>query len=381
LAAAGLALVTEPDVLHYLPFLTPVVRYNNVQSGIATALAPAVAASIFVGLAMFGVHRAAYHSGAVSVTVVRIKAFKAVFWVIVIVGGMWVVVAGSLLFGAHSLDTESGTATSVANGSIATALFLLLITINLAIIVPGLLLLQPVRLWRMYRREKRAITPRQHFRAIYPRIYNPIYAMGCCVLGIVFVAAFCLLFPLIGPAVVLLLLLSLVAHRYLIGYVYGRTDSGPTGGLLQLWIMRRFATLLSLQPLLLGLVILSRGKWILGGIMVGIAVAIVILVEWYCRKTLRMPGVDSLSPVTRDAIEAYVRSARPAGKVGGSGSGDKSSAVASSMDAKGKRRNANGSISSVLDMMNITLSVMPSNARNRPPVPLRKFLIHSIQSF
>jgi hypothetical protein len=367
--------VTNPDVVHYLPFLSPVVAYNNIQSGLATALAPAVAASIFVGLAMFGIHRAARHSGAVSVTVVRIKAFKAVFWVIVIVAGMWLVAAGSLLFGAGALDRQSDTTPTVANGSIASALFLLLIIINVAIIVPGLLLLQPVRLWRMYRRKRRAITPRQEFRAIYPKMYNPVYAMGCCILGIVFVSAFAILFPLIGPAVVLLVLLTLIAHRFLIGYVYGRTDSGQTGGLLQLWILRRFATMLALQPIVMGLVVLSRQKWILGGIMIGVAVAIVIAVEWYCTNKLKKPGVEALSPVTRDAIEAFTKSARPALGFGSRGASEKASAAPSSTERKGKERQRNGSISSVLDMMSITLAVMPGTSKNRPPVPLRTFSI------
>ncbi|CAG7846308.1 SubName: Full=Uncharacterized protein {ECO:0000313/EMBL:CCA69647.1} [Serendipita indica DSM 11827] len=336
LAAAGLALATSPDLVHYLPFLSPVVAHNNIPSGLATALAPAVAASIFVGLAMFGIHRAARHSGSVSVTVVRIKAFKAVFWVIVIVAGVWLVAAASLLFGAHALDQRSNEAPSIANGSIAVALLLLLITINIAIIVPGLLLLQPVRLWKQYRRKKKAVTPRQHFRAVYPQMYNPVYAMGCCILGIVFVAAFAVLFPLIAPAVLLLVLLTLVAHRYLVGYVYGRTDSGQTGGLLQLWVIRRFATLLALQPILLGLILMAHRKWILGGIMVGIAVVIVILVEWYCYKKLKKPGLDTLSPITRDAVDAYIQSARPAGRLFGS----EKNGTSVSSETKGKGRRA-----------------------------------------
>lgn len=203
---------------------------------------------------------------------------------------------------------------------------------------------------------------------MYPKLYNPAYAMGCCILGIVFVVAFALLFPLIGPAVLLLVFLTLIAHRFLIGYVYGRTDSGQTGGLLQLWVIQRFATLLSLQPLLLGLILLAREKWILGGIMVGIAVVIVVLVEWYCTRKLREPGVDSLSPVTRDALAAYSKSARPP-----ISSGTPSDPGAGSIsERKGKsRRQDNASISSVLDMMSITLAVMPSSARTRPPVPLR----------
>ena len=369
LGAAGLALATSPDLVHYLPFLSPVVAHNNIPSGLATALAPAVAASLFVGLAMFGIHRAARHSGAVSVTVVRIKAFKAVFWVIVIVAGVWLVAAASILFGAHALDERSSQAPSIANGSVAIALLLLLITINVAIIVPGLLLLQPVRLWKQYRRKKKAVTPRQHFRAVYPQMYNPVYAMGCCILGIVFVAAFAVLFPLIAPAVLLLVLLTLIAHRYLVGYVYGRTDSGQTGGLLQLWVLRRFATLLVLQPVLLGFILLAHRKWIPGGIMIGSAILIVFLVEWYCYKKLKKPGFDSLSPVTRDAVDAYIQSARPAGRLFGS----EKNGTSVSSDAKGKGPRAkNGSISSVLDMMSITLAVMPGSNRNRPPVPLRK---------
>ncbi|KIM28865.1 hypothetical protein M408DRAFT_16235 [Serendipita vermifera MAFF 305830] len=371
LACAGLAISTNPDVVHYLPFLSPVVSHNNIPSGLATGLAPAVGATIFVALAMFGIHRAASHSGAVSITVVRIKAFKAVFWVIVIVAGMWLVAAGSLLFGAGALDRQQGASTSVANGSIATALLLLLIIINVAIIVPGLLLLQPVRLWKMHKRKRRAITPRQEFRAMYPKMYNPVYAMGCCILGIVFVSAFALLFPLIGPAVLLLVFLTLIAHRFLIGYVYGRTDSGQTGGLLQLWVLRRFATMLALQPLVMGLVVLSRQKWVLGGIMIGTAVMIIILVEWYCTSKLKKPGVDSLSPVTRDALEAFARSARPAGRFGGFGTSEKASGAGSDSDRQGKdRHKRNGSISSVLDMMSITLAVMPGTRKNRPPVPL-----------
>jgi len=371
--------VTSPDVVHYLPFLSPVVAYNNIQSGLATALAPAVAASIFVGLAMFGIHYAARHCGSVSVTVVRIKTFKAVFWVIVIVAAMWLVAAGSLLFGASALDHQTDAATSVANGSIAGALFLLLIIINIAIIAPGLLLLQPIRLWHMHRRRRRAITPRQEFRAIYPKMYNPVYAMGCCILGIVFASAFAILFPLIAPAVALLVLLTLVAHRFLVGYVYSRTDSGQTGGLLQLWIMRRFATVLALQPLLVGLVVLSRQKWVLGGIMVGIAVAIILGVEWYCTNKLKKPGIESLSPVTRDAIEAFTRSARPALGFGGQGSSEKAIAAASSVERKGKERQRTGSLSSVLDMMSITLAVIPGPSKNRPPVPLRAFFFSPFQ--
>ena len=90
-------------------------------------------------------------------------------------------------------------------------------------------------------------------------------------------STFSLVFPLVAPAAALLLLLTLIgaclmsglllqwrrpnfvilaaAHRFLVGYVYGRTRS-QTGGLLQMWLIQRFGTLLAFQPLVLGLILL-----------------------------------------------------------------------------------------------------------------------------
>src|SRR6266702_2922195 len=36
-----------------------------------------------------------------------------------------------------------------------------------------------------------------------------------------------------------------LAHRFLVGYVYGRTRS-QTGGLLQIWLLKRFTSLIAL---------------------------------------------------------------------------------------------------------------------------------------
>jgi hypothetical protein len=204
---------------------------------------------------------------------------------------------------------------------------------------------------------------------MYPKAYDPSYALGACILAIVFVAAFALIFPLICPPVVLLIFLTLIAHRFLVGYVFGRTDSSQTGGLLQLWVLRRFATLLALQPLLLGLLLLSRELWILGGIMGGVALLIICGVEGYASWRLRKPSRRSLSAVARHSLHTYENSARPRRAVA-SASEEKS--TTSNTSDRPRRRNAHTSISSVLDMMNITLAVMPSPARNRGPVPLRK---------
>lgn len=49
--------------------------------------------------------------------------------------------------------------------------------------------------------------------ALYPRTYDPSFATGACVLAIVFASTFSLIFPLIGPAVVLLLFLTLIGGQ------------------------------------------------------------------------------------------------------------------------------------------------------------------------
>lgn len=49
--------------------------------------------------------------------------------------------------------------------------------------------------------------------AVYPRTYNPSFAIGACVLAILFVSTFALIFPLIAPVVVVALLLSLVGKQ------------------------------------------------------------------------------------------------------------------------------------------------------------------------
>lgn len=136
-------------------------------------------------------------------------------------------VIGAVLFSMRALNTNSGSAKSIAGGSIYISVLALALIFNVAIIFPACLLLQPFRLWRIIRAEKQAITPRQRFRgthpnswlisdvvsyfiAVYPRTYNPSFAISACILAIVFASTFALIFPLISPAVVILLFLTLI---------------------------------------------------------------------------------------------------------------------------------------------------------------------------
>ncbi|KAJ7597412.1 hypothetical protein C8J56DRAFT_920009 [Mycena floridula] len=362
-AAIGLALAAAPDEAHYLPFLHTLSDNNSLGAGIATILVPAVAALLFLALALYAVHWTANVRGSISISGGQLFIFKVTFFMLALVIAVLLAV-GSLLFALHSFSTgASSTATSqsVAEGSIYMTVMALTIVIQVAIIFPGLLLLQPHRVWRVLRAERAAITPRQRFRALYPRTYDPSYSLGVCVLGIVFASTFALIFPLIGPAVVVLLFLTLIAHRFLVGYVFARTHSS-TGGLLQIWILRRFGTLLSLQPILLGLIFLSQKFWIEGGILLGCGGIIILFVETYTHLKTRLPTRKSLSAITKDSLDTFNQTARPNGR-------HRTETQSPSLVSSGPAR-TRGSFASVLEMMSVTLAVMPSQSATRGAVPL-----------
>ncbi|TDL28546.1 hypothetical protein BD410DRAFT_759887 [Rickenella mellea] len=360
-AVAGLFVATAPDVAHFLPFLRPLLTTGKVASGLATVLAPAVAASLFIAFALLVVHYASRFDGSVSWSKSQMTAYKATFVILTVMASVWLVAVGAVIFSLDAFDKGTNRPQSVADGSIYISALMLSIVLTVAVISPALLLLQPIRLWRVVRSERQAVTPRQRFRAVYPRTYDPSYATGCCVLGLVFASTFALIFPLIGPAVAILLFLTLVANRFLVGYVYGRTNA-QIGGKSQLWLLKRFGTIICFQPILLGLIFLSRRLWIEGGILIGIAITVIILVEIYAHRKTKVPGIKSLSPITRNSLESFGKSARPGKR--------------RSVDEEGtslvtsQRSRTRGSIASVLEMMSVTLAVMPSPQQNRGPVPL-----------
>ena len=154
------------------------------------------------------------------------------------------------------------------------------------------------------------------------------------------------------------------AHRYLVGYVYARTHS-QTGALLQIWLLRRFGTLLAFQPILLGLILLSRNFWIEGGILIGSGVAVIIFVEFYASWKTRLPGQKALSAITQNSLHTFAGTARPSNRPNVD---EESTSLVSS--ARGAR--TRGSMASVLEMMSLTLAVMPSPSPFRGPIPLRE---------
>ncbi|KAG8955541.1 hypothetical protein FRC00_005328 [Tulasnella sp. 408] len=370
LPIVGLAFSGAPNFADHVRFLRPLARSDDHSVGVAvaTALVPAVSASLVIAIAIYLIHYTAKFNGKPSVSTMRLTAFKGMFAVIVLICGIWLVALGGILFAtdAYFDEGQNRKAAAVSEGAIYIAVLLMLITINLAIIAPGLLMLQPVRLWKTWKAQKSAVTPRQRFRAIYPRSYNPTFGLGCCILAVVFACAFSIIFPLIGPPIVLLLILSMVAHRYLVWYVYARAGVGQTGGLLHIWLLRRFGTLVALQPLLFGLVILSRRQWALGGILLATAFVIVVSVEAYAYHKTRLPPRRKLAATTRDALNRFHETARRRAARPRSGKEEEITSNSSAPTARRPRT----SMASILDMISLTLAVMPSSTRRRGPVPL-----------
>jgi len=145
--------------------------------------------------------------------------------------------------------------------------------------------------------------------------------------------------------------------------VYGRTRS-QTGGLLQIWLLKRLASLLALQPILLGLILFSRRLWPEGGALVGTGAFTILFVEVYTHIKERRPGRAALSPVSQHALESFRKAAQPNNPTVLE---EESTSIVSS----GRAARTRGSLASVLEMMSTTLAVVPSRYQQHGPVPLR----------
>jgi len=145
--------------------------------------------------------------------------------------------------------------------------------------------------------------------------------------------------------------------------VYGRTRS-QTGGLLQIWLLKRLASLIALQPILLGLIVLSRRLWPEGGALIGVGLVTIIFIEVYARLKERQAGRAALSPVSQHALESFRKAAQPDHPTV---LDEESTSVVSS----GRAARTRGSFASVLEMMSTTLAVVPTQYQQHGPVPIR----------
>jgi hypothetical protein len=186
-AVAGLLLSTSPDVAEFLPFFRNLQTWNKIPAGVITVLIPTIAATVFIAAVVLVIRRKfptpygvlviwvstyiprfpildiARFSGHISVSGSQITAFRTTFIVLTVMGAVWLTAIGAVLYAVNAFQ-DGGAGKSVADGSILMTVLALALIINVAIVAPGLLMLQPFRLWRVVRNERRAITPRQRFR-------------------------------------------------------------------------------------------------------------------------------------------------------------------------------------------------------------------------
>ena len=320
------------------------------------------------------------------------------FYIVVCVAVIGLVTAGAILYAFGALSEGKRRSETVADGSIYIAILAVAIVIVVAITSPALLMLQPLRLRQVLNAEKAAKTPRQRFRGmigifllimgrflifldshisqnVQPAVCDGLLYTGdyLCehVLGDLPVDRPCsrpvgvphsnryeAYFSVLVPS-----LTEISAHRFLIGYVYGRTRS-QTGGLLQIWLLKRFASLLAIQPILLGLIFFSRRLWAEGGALVGAGGLTILFVEVYTRLKERRLSRGVPSPVSQHAVESFRKAARPERLALME---EESTSVVSS----GRAARTRGSFASVLEMMSTTLAVVPSRYQEHGPVPLR----------
>ena len=180
-AAAGLAVATAPDYAHYLTFFQPLANHNSFTTGLSTVLAPAVGATLFIAIAIAGLYSTFDHMRlppgsadttaessrlitTASVSANQLIIFKTAFYLLTFIAAIWLTAVGAILYAFGALSTNTSRAKTISDGAIYIPVLLLAIVINVAIISPALLMLQPLRLRRVLRNEKEAVTPRQRFR-------------------------------------------------------------------------------------------------------------------------------------------------------------------------------------------------------------------------
>lgn len=96
----------------------------------------------------------------------QLFVFRIAFYVLVLVVVIWLTAIAGVLFALQAFNTNSGQIRSITSGAVYMSVLALAIVISIAIIVPGLLLLQPIRLWNVLTMERLAVTPRQRFRGM-----------------------------------------------------------------------------------------------------------------------------------------------------------------------------------------------------------------------
>ncbi|WRT65103.1 uncharacterized protein IL334_002045 [Kwoniella shivajii] len=304
----GLTVATTPGFSHYIGLLKPLARSDGFGSGVVEGLVPAVALSFTIYLSIFLTDRFSMSVKCISRSRQKALAYKAVFYLLLSVTVIWILLLASLEFAVQGFATKVQEGRVVGDGAVFSTWFVFVLLLNLAFVLPALYLLQGKRLFRYLRGRKRAFTPRQQYRLISPPSHSPSMAMTPCLLCVFYASTLLFIFPLLALPILVLLYLSFIANRYMIEHVFVDSSSCHPGTVLALWSIRRFGWTLSLQPLLYGLIVISRNEWAIGCVSIGVAVITLVLSELLTVLRFPPPKRKYLSGTTRKALDELTRS-------------------------------------------------------------------------
>lgn len=134
-------------------------------------------------------------------------------------------------------------------------------------------------------------------------------------MAVFYAATLLFIFPLLAIPILILLYLSFIVVHHQVEYLHAPAK-GFEGATLALWTIRRFGWVLALQPLIYGLIVLSRREWEIGGVSIGVAVITVIISEVVTVGLHRGPSRRKLSFPTKKALDTISNDMRrPAGPI------------------------------------------------------------------
>ncbi|KAJ9103109.1 hypothetical protein QFC21_002531 [Naganishia friedmannii] len=273
----GLANSTGPGLSHYLGFLRHIANSDGPGNGIVQGIVPSIGIALIIWILKRGINLTGRRTRTISKTATEYRTAKATCISFAIVA-VWLVIGSGLVFAVEAFDHKSHLPRYIADGIIHSSWWLFCLLLNLAIVTPALLLLRAVLAYRRIRMHRKVETPRQRFQAFLPCRVAYQGMLATCVFAAALVFPMLPIFPLIGLPAVVFLVLLFVASRYLATFA-DCSLFGSSGGRLAILLIRSLAVVLLCQPVLLGLILLSRREWAIGGASLGVALAGLMLFE------------------------------------------------------------------------------------------------------
>ncbi|KAM0753755.1 hypothetical protein T439DRAFT_377901 [Meredithblackwellia eburnea MCA 4105] len=358
-----LALANSPGVTNEWTFIQPAITSGVFPTGLINSTVPAILLALFLLVTRSMTNHFETSFDSVSVTESRLMTFRASCSISLFIS-CWVLLFGAVVASTSSITANRGIGRSLADGLLQSCSFLVSFGTLASLVCPATVFLQPLRLWAVTRNLRRTKCPRQRFEVLKPSSQSPALSLGFFYLAACCSALASTLSPILCGPLIVLTLLSWMAIRHTSTFVDAR--SGDSRGLFYSEFVSWIKCLVVLQPILLGLVLLSRQLFLFGGLCLGFAGLLIVasfgLALWTKRQRRRMSQVSAR---TRKALDAF-----ELGCTDGSFSETAGNSKRQSNTSLIGRR----SMASVFEMMN---GISPPTRKSRPPLPLESEVIDS----